>query len=192
MVVVSVRRAKASCEANVAEIDRDEHRVKRRRVVRLTNEHTTLRRHHDAGHVLVVRDVMGSWSVACDLYIIVVPAQQSIVTEIEDLLGAVRGDVRWELHLEAPPGLVLLLPRLDLGDFESGPGQGEGDGQIGPHRIACEVDKMQIIPRGLQGMASESGTGIGALLDDRSFGGLNRNALRCEGRALVRKLERRE
>src|SRR5262249_20626283 len=102
------------------------------------------------------------------------------------------GDVRWEFHPEAPPSLVLLPPWRDLGDFESGPGQREGDGQIGPHRIACKVDKVQIIPPGFPGMASESSTGIGALLNDSSLGGLDRNAFRREGRALVRKFERRE
>src|SRR2546430_13037545 len=49
---------------------------------------------------------------------------------------------------------------------------------------------MQIIPRGFLGMSSESGKGIGAFLNDLSFVGLDRNALRSEIRALVRKLER--
>jgi len=45
---------------------------------------------------------------------------------------------------------------------------------------------MQMIPRGLLGMSSESGTGIGAFLNDLSFVGLDRNALRSEIRALWR------
>jgi len=49
---------------------------------------------------------------------------------------------------------------------------------------------MQIIPRGFLGMSSESGTGIGAFLNDLSFAGLDRNALWSEIRTLVRKLER--
>ena len=117
-------------------------------------------------------------------------AKQAIVADIERLLSAVRGDGRWELHLETTPGLTLLLPRLNLGDLDPIQGQGERAGQIGPHRITCEVDQMQIIPRGLLGMSSESGTGIGAFLNDLSFVGLDRNALRSEIRALVRKLER--
>ena len=119
------------------------------------------------------------------------PAKQAIGADIERLLNAVRGDVRRELHLETPPGLTLLLPRLNLGNIEPIQGQGERAGQIGPHRIACEVDQMQIIPRGFLGMSSESGKGIGAFLNDLSFVGLDRNALRSEIRALVRKLERR-
>ena len=125
-----------------------------------------------------------------DLHIIVVSAKQALGADRERLLSAVRGDGRRELHLETPPGLTLLLPRLHLGDVEPIQGQGERAGQIGPHRIAGEVDQMQIIPGGLLGMSSESGTGIGAFLNDLSFVGLDRNALRSEIRALVRKLER--
>src|SRR2546429_6548446 len=100
---------------------------------------------------------MGCCDITRDLHMIVVPAKQAIVADIERLLSAVRGDVRRELHLETTPGLTLLLPRLNLGDVDPIQGQGERAGQIGPHRIACEVDQMQIIPRGFLGLSSESG-----------------------------------
>ena len=102
---------------------------------------------------------MSDRGVAHYLHVIIMPAQQALVADIKGLLGAMRGDVWRKRHLETPPGFALLLPRLYLPGCEAGPGQGEGDGQIGPHRIASEVERMQVIPWSLQGMASESGAG---------------------------------
>jgi hypothetical protein len=135
---------------------------------------------------------MSDWGVAHYLHVIIMPAQQAIVADIEGLLGAMRGDVWRKRHLETPPGFALLLPRIDLPGFEPGPGQGEGEGQIGPYRIASKVERMQLIPWSLRGMASESGAGVSALLDDRSFVSLDGDTVWGEDRLLVRKFERRE
>src|SRR5476649_1439633 len=95
-------------------------------------------RHHDALHVAVVADVVGAGGPAEDVDRVIVAPHQAVRPEVRDLGPRVAGDVRREAHLQAAPGLAVLLPRRDLLAGEAGCGVQEGRGQIGPQRLAGE------------------------------------------------------
>ena len=56
------------------------------------------------------------------------------------------GDTLRELRLEPPPLLARLPPRRNLLNDKTGIGVQEGQGQIGPERVAAKVAQVQSIP----------------------------------------------
>ena len=65
------------------------------------------------------------------------------------------GYVRGQSNSQAPPGLSVFLPRLDLFRLDSFHRKEEGCVQVSPHRVAGEVGKLQAIPRCVDQMAPE-------------------------------------
>src|SRR5262245_35477472 len=71
-----------------------------------------------------------------------------------------------KLRAQPAPALTAFVSGHDVGDLEAGHGQQPWGREVGPQRIAIEIRAVQRIPRRLQHVAREGGTGIGALADD--------------------------
>lgn len=59
--------------------------------------------------------ILGDENVAVDFHGVVHPPLHEVGAVIENLLRAVRGDRSRERDVQAPPGLSVLLPRLEAG-----------------------------------------------------------------------------
>ena len=98
---------------------------------------------------------------------VVVASDQALRVDVVGLHAVVGGDAIGEGHLQAPPGLAALLPRVEL-DGGEGPGLGEGErlGEVGPHRVAARSRPRAAGPTGSAwcGRPKEA-RGFGALLD---------------------------
>src|SRR5947209_10308461 len=58
-----------------------------------------------------------------------------------------RGAAAGEGHLQAPPFLAAFVPWFDLFALETRVGIEEGQGEIGPQRLAGEIGDMELVPR---------------------------------------------
>src|SRR6202050_3024996 len=178
-----------SCERDLAEIYRDHERLAERLAVWRSRVDPVLSGDHDAGYLRVIRDVVRARGT-CDLDVVVVAPEQAVGTDVQGLFGAVGGEVVRPGHVQPTPLLALLLPRVKLPRLESRPGEGEGLGEIGPHRRADEVGQLQRRPRGLKGVTRERSPRLIQDFDDITRGGLDGDALRGERAAAVRGAER--
>ena len=95
-------------------------------------------------------------------------------------------------HGQASPALAVLLPGLDLSYLEAGPAQAEWDGQIGPYRIAGEIELIQIVPGSFPSIAGERCARICTLRNNCTLGRLDREMVRREYAALIGTAERSE
>src|SRR5580692_1191611 len=178
-----------SCERDLAEIYRDHERLAERLAVRRSRVDPVLSGDHDAGHLRVIRDVVRACG-GCDLDVVVVAPEQAVGTDVQCLLGTVGGEVVRPGHVQSPPLLALLLPWVKLPRLESRQGEGEGLGEIGPHRRADKVGQLQRCPRGLKGVTRERGPRLVQGFDDVARSGLDGDALRGERATTVRGAER--
>src|SRR2546430_7403578 len=134
-------------ERDLAHIDRDDERLGERLAVWRSRKDLVLGGDHDAGHLRVVGDVVRGAGAAHDLDVVVMAPDQAVVTDVQCLLGAVRGKVARPLHAQPAPVLAVLLPWAKLSGFESRQGEGEGLREVGPHRVAGEVGQLKRRPR---------------------------------------------
>src|SRR2546426_6548257 len=101
-------------------------------------------------------------------------------------------NVRRKLHLQASPRFTVLLVRCDLLAFEARLSEEERSREVVPHRIAGEVEPVQLIPRGLQDMAGERIAWMVARIDDAACAVFNSDAIRREKTTPVRPRIRRD
>src|SRR5215472_14733926 len=131
----------------------------------------------------VVRDRVAG----VDLGGVVQAAEQPVVAEVEDLLGAVGGDAGGEGGVQPAPGLAVLLPRGDLEGLDAGVGEQERGGEVVPHPVAEEVADLQGTPRRVRVVAGVGGAGAGPAVDGLAVGGLKNDpfGVGVEGQALA-------
>src|ERR1700689_3653692 len=136
-------------------VDRHDQRLRCGMAVRLETEDPMLGRKDDAREPLNIGDVVGRRYVAADLDVVVVSLQESLLIEVQCLLCTVGRDILWKANLHAAPGFASFFPRLDFLRLNVGPGEEKRSVQIRPHRASHEVCELQIVPRGLEGVALE-------------------------------------
>src|SRR5271157_2665550 len=102
------------------------------------------------------------------------------------------GNVRRKLHLQASPRFAVFLVRFDLLPFEARLSEEERDREVVPHRIAGEVQPVQLIPRGCNDMADEGIAWMVPLSDDAAGAVFNPDAIRREKTTTVRPRIRRD
>ena len=79
-------------EIDLMDIDRDEQRLRYLSLFAVKGKYSALVWHHNSVCGLVVGGVVESRSIAKDIYGIFVPPQQSVRTEIRNLIPRVAGD----------------------------------------------------------------------------------------------------
>jgi hypothetical protein len=105
----------------------------------------------------------------------VVSAQEKIVAKVEVLFFAMAGDSVWKLRTQPMPNFITFLPRRDFGDLESLHCHKEWRREVGPLSLAHKVRTLKRIPRRPQNVTSERRSWIGALADDVTRGGFDRD-----------------
>src|ERR1700687_6204077 len=93
---------------------------------------------------------------------------------------------RMEISRGGIASFAVLLVRLDLLQLETRAGEEKRSREVVPHRVAGEVEAMQLIPWGLPHMTGEGSARISALIDDLAGAVFDPNSIRCEVTAMVR------
>src|SRR5258708_20627947 len=153
-------------EPEITQIERDQQQIANRFQTRPTQVHTAPGRKAEPIGLHNVVDIVRHRNSARHIDVVVVPAQEEIVAEVEVLFLAMAGDLVWKPRAQPAPALPTFVPGRDFGDFEAGHGHQDGRRQVAPVRIAVEVGTVKQIPHRLQDVASESGPWSGALAAD--------------------------
>lgn len=110
--------------------------------------------------------------VANDLRDVVVAAQETAGIDVKGLARRVGVDIRREAHNQAPPGLALLLPGRSLLDRHAFARQQVRRGEVVPHRVTGEIDRVQRVPPDVPAQArasEERRSRVRARADDRAI-----------------------
>src|SRR6202163_2736918 len=113
-----------------------------------------------------------------NLQLVIVPAKQEIVAEIEVLFSAVAGDDVRESSAQASPVLGALLPRRNFGHLETRHGHQERSRKVGPSRITIEVSTMKQVPRRIHRVARKRRSRVRAFLYNSTCRGFDHDTLR--------------
>ena len=134
-------------EDGIEDLDVDQHGFGDHRCIGLSRQCASEGWHHDAAEILVgpriVRDARAQ-------EIVVGSSLQSVLVEIEHLLGRKVDEARRELRAKASPRLAVLLPRRQLLHHDVRTGEEERGRKIVPDLDAAEENQMQLVrERGL-------------------------------------------
>src|SRR5258708_7378371 len=177
-------------EPEITQIERDQQQVANRFQTRPTQVRTAPGRKAEPIGLHNVVDILRHRNSAGHIEVVVVPAQEEIVAEVEVLFLAMAGNRVWKPRAQPAPELPTFLPGREFGGLDAGHGQQEWRREVGPPRIAVEVGTVKQIPHRLQNVASERGPWIGALADDGTRDGFDRDPVGRESHAPVRLAER--
>ena len=164
-----------SChDRHVLNIDPDEDRVSSWQTVSPSQVDAAARGHHQAAEVLMAGAVVGRLGPGAERLggVVVAPDPPPLIG-IKDLVPAVRVDARRKPHVQLPPGLAALLPGAGLAQLIGGVGEDEGDADVGPHRIAEEVQQVERVPPKQVPEITEGRTWLGAAGQDAAIGRLD-------------------
>jgi hypothetical protein len=159
---------------------RDQQQVANRLQMWSSEVGTALSRKAESIHVYNIIDILRHRKAAGHIDVVVVSAQEKIVAKVEVLFFAMAGDPLWKLRAQPLPNFITFLPWRDFGDFESLHCHKEWRREVGPLSVAHKVHTVKRIPRRLHNVASERCSWIGALADDATRGGFDRNSVGCE------------
>ena len=120
--------------------------------VGLAREYPMYRWKFEAGHVDIGVDIVGGRRPSRDLDIVIVALHVPKLVDIQRLLGTVGGDTAGKGDTEPSPALAVLLPGRQFFTLHARPCEQEGYVQVGPHRAADKVGKLQFRPRRFQHM----------------------------------------
>jgi hypothetical protein len=104
--------------------------------------------------------ILGDENVAVDFHGVVHPPLHEIGVVVEDLLRAVRRDRSWERDVQTPPGLPVLLPRLELSRLNTGIGEQKPNVTIQAGQIE---GVLEVVVQGGSGGAGGAGGASGAV-----------------------------
>src|SRR6058998_1433965 len=116
----SDRTVRPLTEDKLIQIDRDDQGFRCGMAVRLAREDSSLRRKDDARELPEIGDVVCGRRTATDVDVVVVPLQQSSVTEVQCLLCTVGRDIRGIADFQTTPRFACFLPRRDFFRFNAG------------------------------------------------------------------------
>ena len=120
-------------------------------------------------------DILRHRMAAGHIEVVVVSTQEKIVAKVEVLFFAMAGDYVWKLRAQPMPNFITFLPWGDFGDFESLHCHKEWSREVGPLSVTHKVRTVKRIPRRIQNVTRERRSWIGALADDVTRGGFDRN-----------------
>jgi hypothetical protein len=92
------------------------------------------------------------------------------------------GKAAWSRRQVVPP----LLPGLHFLQYDAGAGEQVGGREVVPHRVAREVERVQLVPGGVRAVVGEGLAGSGAFGEDLAVPLLYRDAVGGEHPAQVR------
>src|SRR6516165_12793699 len=157
---------------HVFNIDPDECRVWSWRTVGPPRVDAPARGHHEAVKVLMSGAVVGRLGPGAErLGGVVVADDPPPLVGIEDLVAAVGVDAGRKPHVQLAPGLAALLPGAGRVQFIRGVGENEGDADVGPRRIAGEVQQVESVPPKQVPEIAEGATWLGTTGQDPPVGG---------------------
>src|ERR1700704_2198657 len=96
---------------DVGDIDRNEDRIWNCGAVRFPAKSPPLRCNLDSREILVLGQVMRDRGTAGDRRAVIHLANQALVVDVENLLGAMRRNVIWKHDAEPPPSFAVRMPR---------------------------------------------------------------------------------
>src|ERR1700726_1787391 len=126
----------------------------------------------DVVHILHYRYSTGN------LQLVIVPAKQEIVAEIEVLFSAVAGDDVREFRVYSPTKRAAPLPRGYFGHLETRHGHQERSRKVRPSRITIEVSTMKQVPRRIHRVARKRRSRVRAFLYNNTGRGFDHDTLR--------------
>src|SRR3984893_13806422 len=99
-----------------------------------------------------------------NLQLVIMPAKQEIVAEIDLLFSSAAGDDVRESSAQASPTLGAFLPRRNFGHLETRHGHQERRRKVRPSRITIEVSTMKQVPRRIHRVARKRRSRVRAFL----------------------------
>src|ERR1700728_1221511 len=158
----------ALAECKVAEVERDQQRLGHLLHRFVVSVYSTRSRHLDALKVPVIRGVVRAGGTTQNIDRVVMSPHQAVRPEMRDLGLVVASNVRRKGDLQAAPHLAVLVPRRDLLALKTWIGVEEGQGKIGPQRLACEISDVEFVPWRFDRLARIRCLGIVTTLDNGS------------------------
>src|SRR4051794_25504587 len=101
-----------SVEGDVGEFDGHDELLRYRLVVGVADVDHPGARYDDAVDLIEVRDVVGSRRTTGDVDLVVAATDEAVVVDVEHLGGTVGADGVGIAHVQSPPPLPVLGPRL--------------------------------------------------------------------------------
>ena len=163
----------------------DQQGIPDRLVVALEGVDPPLGRNDDSADIAILRGVVQPRGAAENVDRVVVAAEQPVRPEAGDLRPRVALHAIGEGDLQSAPDFAVHLDRRDLLRDEAVLRVEERRVQIGPERLADEVDDVDIVPWRLALLPGEGLLRIVSLGDQRAVRALDDDPLRLEDRALV-------
>src|SRR6516225_334287 len=159
---------------HVFNIDPDECGVWSWRTVGPPRMDAPARGHHEAVKVLMAGAVVGRLGPGAERLggVVVAPDPPPLVG-IEDLVAAVGVDAGRKPYVQLAPGVAALLPGAGRVQLIRWIGEDKGDAEVGPHRIAGEIQQVERVPAEQVAEIAESTTWLGAAGQDTAIGGLD-------------------